>query len=164
MATIVGDAMSSRSAVGEPTLPIDTKAPMDCTAVSDNLDRLWRLFLALVVLAAAAATPFTAPRAQEAAPMCNQQSFGQTACFSPRLCECIYDRGGAMTGAPAGYRWQCDIRMPKCGEEGSVPASIIEYRGNPPSYPAAVGIDRSNESVNVDQDGNNTNTNTNTNN
>ncbi len=129
---------------------------MNCTAVSDKLGRLRLAMLGLVVVAAATAGSFSAPHAQEAAPMCNQQSFGQTACFSPRLCECIYDRGGAMTGAPAGYRWQCDIRKPKCGEEGSVPATIIEYRGNPPSYPAAVGIDRSNESVNVDQDGTNT--------
>ena len=98
-------------------------------------------------------------RANEA-PSCTRASLGQTACFSPRLCECIYDRGGAMTGVPEGFRWKCDIMQPYCGEDANVPATIIEYRGNPPSYPAAVGLDRSSESVNVNQDGTNTNTNT----
>ena len=79
----------------------------------------------------------SAGQAQEAR-KCNQDTFGQVACFSVKLCECIYDRGGAMTGLPARYRWDCGILRPRCEE---APTSIIEYRGTPPSYPYAVNID-----------------------
>ncbi len=79
----------------------------------------------------------SAGQAQEV-PKCNQDTFGQVACFSIKLCECIYDRGGAMTGLPARYRWDCGILRPRCEE---APTSIIEYRGTPLFYPYAVGID-----------------------
>ena len=120
---------------------------------------LKRPLLGLGLLVALTSSPADGLRANEA-PACTRASLGQTACFSPRLCECIYDRGGAMTGVPEGFRWKCDIMKPYCGEAANVPATIIEYRGTPPSYPAAVGIDRSSESVDVNQDGTNTNTNT----
>ena len=92
--------------------------------------------------------------------MCNQVARGQVTCLATKLCECIYDRGGLTTGVPAGYRWDCGILRPSCEV---VPSTIIEYRGNSPSYPAAVSIDRSDQSVSVDQDSTNDNVNTNTN-
>jgi hypothetical protein len=92
--------------------------------------------------------------------MCNQVAMGQVTCLATKLCECIHDRGGTMTGVPAGYRWDCGILRPRCEV---VPSTIIEYRGNPPSYPAAIAIERSDRSVNVNQDDTNNNTNNNTN-
>ena len=78
------------------------------------------------------------PGAQDA-PSCNRMALGQAACFANIRCECIYDRGGAITGTPEGYRWDCGILKPRCEE---APITIIEYRGTPPSYPAAVAIER----------------------
>lgn len=79
-------------------------------------------------------------------PSCTRDSLGQAACFSPKLCECIYDRGGAITGTPAGYRWDCGTLRPNCGEAANRPATINEYTG---PYPLAIGIDRSNQSIKI---------------
>jgi len=95
-----------------------------------------------LALAGLASTP---SRADEAA-TCNQASLGRTSCKSPTLCECIYDRGGSITGTPAGYRWDCGNLRPNCGETANSPATMNEYTG---PYPLAIGIDRSNQSVNI---------------
>ena len=88
---------------------------------------------------------------------CSRATYGQVTCMAVKLCECIYDRGGAMTDVPAGFRWDCGILRPRCE---TVPATIMEYRGNVPAYPAAVAIDHSDERVTFSQDSTNTNTNT----
>jgi hypothetical protein len=76
-------------------------------------------------------------KAQEA-PKCNEDTFGQVACFSIKLCECIYDRGGTMTGLPARYRWDCGILRPMCFDTST---SIQEYYRPQTAYPYTVGID-----------------------
>jgi hypothetical protein len=75
----------------------------------------------------------------EDAPVCGQSTIGQLTCLSAKLCECIHDRGGSITGTPAGYRWDCGILRPKCGEAADKPATLNEYKG---PYPLAIGIRR----------------------
>lgn len=99
-------------------------------------------FAALLVLAAL-------PSAAAAAPACNRPGLGTVACQEGRLCECIFDRGGAMTGIPAGFRWDCGILRPRCGDAAVPPASVEEYRGTPPQLPLAIGIDRSQRNVTI---------------
>lgn len=99
------------------------------------------------------------PRAQERS-ACVRETLGAAACFGGKLCECVYDRGGRMTGMPAGYRWDCGILRPQCGGGAGVPATLNPYTG---PYPLSVGIDRSDRSVNVDQNSTNTNANVNAN-
>ena len=91
-------------------------------------------------------------------PMCNQQAMGQVSCMANRMCECIYDRGGSVTGVPEGFRWNCGINRGRCEVE---PGTIIEYRGNTPQVPYSVSIERSDS---VNNTNSNTNNNTNTNN
>lgn len=78
------------------------------------------------------------------APSCNREALGQASCFSPKLCTCIYDRGGAITGTPAGYRWDCGTLRPNCGEGTGRPATMNEFNG---PYPLAIGIDRDNRNA-----------------
>lgn len=87
----------------------------------------------------------TPARAEDAA-SCNQQTLGQASCFSPKLCECIYDRGGSITGTPPGYRWDCGNLRPTCGGAANAPATMNEFQG---PYPLAIGIDRSNQNIKI---------------
>ncbi|MCW5699685.1 MAG: hypothetical protein KIT00_07580 [Rhodospirillales bacterium] len=80
-------------------------------------------------------------------PVCSPKTLGQTACFTAKLCECIHDRGGKVTARPPGYRWDCGILRPSCGEAADQPVSIQEFRGNPPAYPLAVGKDNSRRAI-----------------
>jgi hypothetical protein len=77
---------------------------------------------------------------------CDRTSLGQTSCMSSTLCECIYDRGGSITGTPPGYRWDCGNLRPTCGESANPPATMNEYKG---PYPLAIGIDRSNQNIGI---------------
>lgn len=86
------------------------------------------------------AASWTGAEAEE--PLCNRRTLGQTACFTAKLCACIIDRGGSITGIPPGFRWDCGVLRPSCGEAADQPVSIQEYRGTPPAYPSAVAIDR----------------------
>ena len=117
-----------------------------------------RVYLAPVRLAVpallAAALWGGGTAAAQDAPQCTAATFGQASCMANRVCECIYERGGAITGRPTGYRWDCGINRRQCEVD---PASIVEHRGNTPQYPAAVGLDRSDRSVTVGQDSVNTN-------
>ncbi len=103
--------------------------------------RLPAVLLAAALLVGLAPAPPPAG-ADEPAPSCTRPALGETRCFTARLCACVYDRGGAMTGTPPGYRWDCGIHRPSCGEAANVPVTIQEFRGQPPAYPLAVGIDR----------------------
>ncbi len=97
--------------------------------------------LMLVALPAVAAGP----------PACNRTGLGTVACQAGRLCECIFDRGGAMTGMPAGFRWTCDSLRPRCGDAAVPPARVEEYRGTPPQLPLAIGVDRSQRNLTIDR-------------
>jgi hypothetical protein len=88
------------------------------------------------------ALAFAAPAGAGGEPVCNRANLGQTACFTAKLCECAFDRGGLVSGTPPGYQWDCGILRPSCGEAANVPVTIEEHRGNPPQLPLAVGIDR----------------------
>ncbi len=49
-------------------------------------------------------------------PACTPQREGQLSCQISVLCECRYERASAMTGRPAGFRWDCGPLRPRCGE------------------------------------------------
>lgn len=83
-----------------------------------------------------------------------------TACLAGKMCACNYDRGGIATGIPAGYRWDCGILRPGCGNPLDVPATLNPYPG---PYPSAVSIDRSHHNFAVEQTTTSTNTNLNAN-
>lgn len=86
-----------------------------------------------------------APRADETA-TCDRASLGRTSCMSPTLCECIYDRGGSITGTPPGYRWDCGNLRGSCGGDAAPSVTTNEYKG---PYPLAIGIDRSNQNFDI---------------
>ena len=67
--------------------------------------------LGILLFAAAMAAP-PATMAQENA--CNSESLGQVSCQRATLCQCQYFTGGAITGAPDGYRWDCSAFRPRC--------------------------------------------------
>lgn len=100
-------------------------------------------------LLAIAAFVIAAPVFAAEPPACNRPAMGQVGCIDGRLCKCLYDHGGTVTGVPPGFRWDCSILRPRCGDAAAPPTSVQEYRGQPPALPLAVGIDRSNNSVNV---------------
>lgn len=81
-------------------------------------------------------------------PVCGGPNLGAASCFSGKLCECIHDRGGSVTGTPEGFRWDCGILRPKCGEAADAPANPDEFSG---PYPLAVEIDRSDDDGRVRQ-------------
>ena len=97
-----------------------------------------------LAFAGMAGTPATAGDA----PRCDGESLGQASCFSTKLCECIYDRGGAITGTPPGYRWDCGNLRPNCGDAANPPATMNEFTG---PYPLAIGIglDRRNRNIEI---------------
>jgi hypothetical protein len=74
------------------------------------------------------------------APSCDATSVGLVACFESKLCACMFERGGTMTGRARGYRWDCGILRPGCGGDATTPATTGGYAGE---LPAAVGLDRS---------------------
>ncbi len=73
-------------------------------------------------------------------PSCEAATVGQVACFESKLCACMFERGGTMTGRARGYRWDCGILRPGCGGDATTPATTGGYAGE---LPAAVGLDRS---------------------
>lgn len=99
--------------------------------------RPFLLVLALLPSAAAAQGPQP--------PRCTAESLGAVACMSTKLCECVYERGGAITGKPTGYRWECGALRPDCNQPGADLAA--------PAWqmPSAVGIDRSRSSTIINQ-------------
>lgn len=106
------------------------------------------IFAAAVFLGAGASVWGKGARAEEA-PKCTAETLGQNACFVDKMCECKFDRGGAMTGVPSGYRWDCGIKRPGCGAGAAAPATLNEFMG---PYPSAVGIDRSRDTTIIRND------------
>lgn len=84
-----------------------------------------------IMLALAATLPLPA-LAQ--VPACAAEHAGIVACMAGKLCACAYDRGGAVTGVPAGYRWDCGVLRPSCGE-AELPATLDAY-----PYPLPPGL------------------------
>lgn len=56
------------------------------------------------------------PAAAQEIPSCTPARAGATACLSGKLCECRFERGGSITGTRDGYRWDCGVLRPACGE------------------------------------------------
>jgi hypothetical protein len=50
-----------------------------------------------------------------ALPRCTPALEGAVACLDGKLCECRHDPGGALSGRPAGVRWNCGALRPACG-------------------------------------------------
>jgi len=109
---------------------------------------------ALVLAGAAAATAGDVPA-------CERSSLGVVACLADRQCQCVFERGGLVTGWPSGYRWDCSLLRPGCGRAFNPPVTVEEHRGQPPRFPAAVGIDRSTDTIIVDTDSSAVNSNAN---
>jgi hypothetical protein len=59
---------------------------------------------------------FAFPAAAQEIPACTQDRAGAVACMAGKLCACGYQRGGAVSGRPDGWRWDCGILRPACGE------------------------------------------------
>lgn len=96
--------------------------------------RLLFLVLGLVAL------PWVPLRAQ--APLCAVETVGQVACIAGRLCDCRLGRGSPATGLPDGFRWDCGILRPPCGDPR--PATIDPYPG---LLPDALSIERNTNTI-----------------
>lgn len=70
-----------------------------------------RMLLALLLVLVVAR-----PAAAQEIPACTQDRAGAVACMAGKLCACGYQRGGAVSGRPDGWRWDCGILRPACGE------------------------------------------------
>lgn len=106
--------------------------------------------LAAILAAGTALAPAAAPAQAPAAPACSADLAGVQACIAGTLCDCRYDRGGRLSGQPAGWAWDCGVLRPRCGPTGAgVPATINPYAG---PWPNSVVIDRSSESTVITND------------
>ncbi len=83
-------------------------------------------------------------------PPCWDHVLGATVCYAGRMCECIFEQGGLITGKPATYRWDCSILRSACGPALDRPVTVQENRGTAARYPTAVSIDRSSSDVSVE--------------
>ncbi len=52
---------------------------------------------------------------------CTDSRAGAVACMAGKLCSCGYQRGGIVSGRPDGWRWDCGVLRPSCGDP--VPAT-----------------------------------------
>lgn len=95
----------------------------------------------LVTIALLAISGALVPAAAQA-PACAPETAGSVACLAGRLCACGFARGSPATGLPDGFRWDCGILRPACGEPH--PATSGAYRG---PLPEALAIDRSETSI-----------------
>lgn len=99
-------------------------------------------FLALLVLVLQLAL---VPARAEEIPRCTAEVGGAAACMAGRACECIFRRGGLMTGEPDGWRWDCGILRPSCGPRfDAAPAGAV-------ALPPGLSLYRSDNSVRVNQ-------------
>jgi hypothetical protein len=94
-----------------------------------------------LALAAALALPLAAPAGAQA-PACDVQAAETVACIAGRLCRCRFAAASALTGLPEGFRWDCGILRPACGDPR--PATLDAYTG---PLPEALSIDRSSTTV-----------------
>jgi hypothetical protein len=75
-------------------------------------------------------------------PICSQSSMGTLTCMAGRQCECVFERGGAMTNKAQGYRWDCGLNRPNCPNPDA-------NKPTPYDGPDSVSID--NSTVKVEQ-------------
>jgi hypothetical protein len=90
------------------------------------------LLLVLLILAA----PDRARGQADALPRCEPAAHGTIACVAGKLCQCVFDPGGALAGLPPGHRWDCGALRPECG-----PFEPAESGGWDGRLPDSVGID-----------------------
>ena len=77
-------------------------------------------------------------------PACNAGSVGVAQCLDGVLCLCRYQQSSALTGLQAGYRWNCGLNRPYCGN------SSIHHQGLGSAYrPNEVFIARDGRILNV---------------
>lgn len=63
-------------------------------------------------------------------PVCASPSVGLVACIAGRLCSCRFERASQATGLPEGFRWDCGILRPACGEPQA--ATVDPWQGGLP--------------------------------
>ncbi|WP_372620556.1 hypothetical protein [Falsiroseomonas sp.] len=73
-----------------------------------------RRLLLLPLLAMPMAAP--APAAAQDPPSCTAERAGVASCMAGKLCRCDFARGGTLSGRPDGWRWDCGVLRPACGE------------------------------------------------
>lgn len=100
------------------------------------------LFLVALVGAFVTLTP-DAARAETAVETCSVDAVDRVACIAGRLCACRFVPGSPATGLPDGYRWDCGILRPRCGDP--VPATIDAWQG---PLPEGLSLDQSRTIVN----------------
>src|SRR3982751_4501981 len=98
--------------------------------------RLLSLLFLLVLLAP--------PRAWAGPPVCSEHRAGLVACVFGKLCACGFERGSAATGMQDGFRWDCGVLRPACGEAADVPASLDRY-----PYPLPPGLTLDNSETDI---------------
>ncbi len=75
-----------------------------------------------------------APAFAQDPPACTDARAGAVACMAGRLCSCGYQRGGAVSGRPDGWRWDCGILRPSCGEALPPPGISVAPQPLPQLY------------------------------
>ncbi|MGG5820113.1 hypothetical protein [Falsiroseomonas sp. HW251] len=81
-----------------------------------------RCLLVLLLFAAPALAQVQETEVVGSDPMaCTDRRAGAVACMAGRLCACGYQRGGIVSGRPDGWRWDCGVLRPACGDP--VPAT-----------------------------------------
>lgn len=98
------------------------------------------------VLALVAAVLLTSLIALPAAaqPVCVAETAGLVECVAEKLCLCRFERGGAMTSEPSGYRWDCGVLRPRCGGLLQSPATLDPY-----PYPLPPGLTLDSSTTNL---------------
>ena len=87
----------------------------------------------------------TAGAQNNSIPRCTAEVAGGLSCQANVACRCQYFHASAAHGTPAGYRWDCGIKRPKC----EVTPADAGYQG---PFPEAVAIDRSTDIVTQSQE------------
>lgn len=82
---------------------------------------------ASIIAALALLTLAATGEARADPPPCVEPNAGLLACVAGKLCACRLDRGGMITGLPAGYRWDCGVLRPACGDAANPPATLERY-------------------------------------
>ena len=94
--------------------------------------------LAVVIVLSTGIAPGAA---QEVA--CSAQNPGRVACIAGKLCTCQFAPGSHATRLPDGFRWDCGVLRPSCGEPA--PATLNPWMD---PLPDALAIDRSRTIIN----------------
>lgn len=77
-------------------------------------------------------------------PACGPASVGLVACIADQRCTCRFAFGSPATGLADGYRWDCGILQPSCGEP--LAATLDPYPG---LLPEGLSIVRNSNTINA---------------